>query len=393
MDSINQYIIDQLKRPSDRLKLIAIDNIIKMLSDEELSSLYDEIASIVDSTNAYDWDAIHKVLRWVRRAKWSKEGGNKTITELIKLYKETGSKLVGDELCERFEYQSFDVQKCIFKTLIRTDHLLDLYPYLNDTWGKILVDDLKQMWEDGITDIGVEYVIKFADEEFIWKHKDEFLRRHYDLVAMRLGNDPRFVVDRKKCGYKWEYYRVMQHLGESVDREQLLEELFETIAYNIKNIEKCSYLVECEYDFWNDASMSAQLIPDVFAAIREFCKMGFHDEVLLFYEWDTSIRQKVDKEIAERYADAQREISFDEKWSIYCNIARRNFPERFAYMVVEDLRIAERRDDMIAELAPLVEKYGLEVEVDMDGSFSSWGDDVGSAHGYKATKIFDDVPF
>ena len=248
MENINRYIISQLKRPVDRLKLMAIGNIINILSAKELCLLYDEIAEITDDSNRYDWDAIHKVLRWVRRATWNKDGGNKSISELIQLYKDTGSKMAGDEICERFEYQSFEMQKHIFKTLIHTDYFLELYPYLNDTWGKILVDDLKQMWENDITDIGVEYVIKFADEEFIWKHKDEFSQRHYDLVAMRLGNDPRFVVDRTKCGYKWEYYRVMQHLGEVVDREQLCMELFEVIASYIKNASRYTSIIEQHID-------------------------------------------------------------------------------------------------------------------------------------------------
>ena len=179
MDNINQYIISQLRKPSDSLKLGAIGNIIKILSDEELCSLYDDIVIIEDCSDAYDWDAINEVLRWVRLVKWSKEGGNKSVDELIKLYNETGSKMAGDELCERFEYQSFEHQKRIIKTLIHTDHFLMLYPYLNDTWGKVLVDDLKQMFEDDITDIGIEYVIKFAEEEFIWKHLDKFPLYYY----------------------------------------------------------------------------------------------------------------------------------------------------------------------------------------------------------------------
>ena len=367
MENINRYIISQLKKPVDRLKLMAIGNIIKILSNEGLCSLYDEIADITDDSNTYDWDAIHKVLRWVRRAAWDKMGGNKTITELVKLYKETGSKLAGDELCERFEHQSFEVQKCIFKTLIHTDYILDLYPYLNDTWGKILVDDLKQMWEDGITDIGVEYVIKFADEEFIWKHKDEFLQRHYDLVAMRLGNDPRFVVDRTKCGYKWVYYRVMQHLGEDVDREQLLKELFQAIAFCIKNASRYTYIIEQNLDMLGGGCyVSAQLMPDVEIAIREFCEMGLRDEVLLFHEWDTSIRQKVDNEIVIRNVDPQNEFSFREMWSMYCRIARCNFPEKYAYMVAEDPLRIERRNEMIDELKPFIEQFGFEIEEDMD---------------------------
>ena len=395
MENINRYIISQLKRPVDRLKLMATGNIINILSAKELCLLYDEIAEITDDSNTYDWDAIHRVLRWVRRAAWDKIGGNKTITELVKLYKETGSKLAGDELCERFEHQSFEVQKCIFKTLIHTDYILDLYHYLNDTWGKILVDDLKQMWEDGITDIGVEYVIKFADEEFIWKHKDEFMQRHYDLVAMRLGNDPRFVVDRKKCGYKWVYYRVMQHLGEGVDREQLLKELFQTIAFCIKNASRYTYIIEQNLDMLGGGCyVSAQLILDVAIAIREFCKMGLHDEVLLFHEWDTSIRQKVDKKIAERYDDSQYELSSSEMWMMYCNIARRNFPEKYAYMVAEDPRCIKRRNEMIDELKPFIEQFGFEVEDDEE-DFGVYNNELQSpANDYLiTTSSLDEVPF
>lgn len=58
MENINRYIISQLKRPVDRLKLMAIGNIINILSAEELCSLYDEIADITDDSNTYDWDAI-----------------------------------------------------------------------------------------------------------------------------------------------------------------------------------------------------------------------------------------------------------------------------------------------------------------------------------------------
>lgn len=395
MENINRYIISQLKRPVDRLKLMAIGNIINILSAKELCSLYDEIAEITDDSNIYDWDAIHKVLRWVRRATWNKDGGNKSISELIQLYKDTGSKMAGDELCERFEHQSFEVQKCIFKTLIHTDYFLELYPYLNDTWGKILVDDLKQMWENDITDIGVEYVIKFADEEFIWKHKDEFLQRYYDLVAMRLGKDPRFVVDRTKCGYKWVYYRVMQHLGEDVDREQLAKELFQAIAFYTKDATRYSYIIEHHLDMLGGGChISAQLIPDVEIAIREFCEMGFHDEVLLFHKWDISIRQKVDKKIAERYADPQHELSFDEMWMMYCNIARRNFPEKYAYMVAKDPRYIKRRKEMLDELKPFIEQFGFEVEDDEEDIDVYEDDSLSPTNDYIITMpSWDEVPF
>jgi hypothetical protein len=186
----------------------------------------------------------------------------------------------------------------------------------------------------------------------------------------------------------------MQHLGEGVDREQLLKELCQAIAFCVKNASRCSYIIEPNIDMLGGGYyVSAQLMPDVEIAIKELCEMGLRDEVLLFHEWDTSIRQKVDKEFATRYVDPQNEFSFREMWLMYCNIARRNFPEKYAYMVAEDPRRIERRNEMIAELAPLIEKYGFEVEVDMDESFSPWNDDTESSNEYKVIKISEEVPF
>ena len=139
--------------------------------------------------------------------------------------------------------------------------------------------------------------------------------------------------------------------------------------------------------------ISAQLILDVAIAIREFCKMGLHDEVLLFHEWDTSIRQKVDNEIVIRYVDPQNEFSFREMWSMYCRIARCNFPEKYAYMVAEDPRRIERRNEMLDELKPFIEQFGFEIED--DGNFGAYIDESQSpSNDYIiTTSSLDEVPF
>lgn len=121
--------------------------------------------------------------------------------------------------------------------------------------------------------------------------------------------------------------------------------------------------------------------------------MGFHDEVLLFHERDTSIRQKVDKKIAERYDDSQYELSSSEMWMMYCNIARRNFPEKFAYMVAEDPRCIKRREEMLDELKPFIEQFGFEIED--DGNFGAYIDESQSpSNDYIITMpSSDEVPF
>jgi hypothetical protein len=187
----------------------------------------------------------------------------------------------------------------------------------------------------------------------------------------------------------------MQHLGEGVDREQLLKELFQTIAFCVKNASRCSYIIEPNIDMLGGGYyVSAQLMPDVEIAIREFCEMGLRDEVLLFHEWDTSIRQKVDKEFATRYVDPQNEFSFREMWLMYCRIARCNFPEKYAYMVAEDPRCIKRREEMLDELKPFIEQFGFEVEDDEEDIDVYEDESLSPTNDYIITMpSSDEVPF
>lgn len=70
------------------------------------------------------------------------------------------------------------------------------------------------------------------------------------------------------------------------------------------------------------------------------------------------------------------------------------FPERFAYILNEDPRHIERRNEMMAELKPLIEKYGFEVEDDEE-SFGVYKDELQSpANDYIITmSSLDEVPF
>lgn len=92
--------------------------------------------------------------------------------------------------------------------------------------------------------------------------------------------------------------------------------------------------------------------------------MGLRDEMLLFYEWDAAIRCMLNKRLYEQCADTQPMLSIDDMWLLYCKIARRNFPNKYAYMVAEDPHRVERRDAIIAELKPVIEQFGFEVEDD-----------------------------
>ena len=211
---------------------------------------------------------------------------------------------------------------------------------------------------------------------------------------MRLGNDPKFVIDSTKFDYKWRYYGVLKHLGRDIDSEQLQKELFESIASYIKNAEKHSHITQDRLE-WLDVGycVSVQQILDISIAIREFGEMGFRDEVLFFYEWDAKIRNLLNERLEERYAETQCMLSMDDIWLLYCSIARRNFPEKYAYMVAEDPRRIERRKEMIDELKPFIKQLGLEVEEDEDEDLCR---SESRNHLFKypfSTPTIDDAPF
>ena len=110
--------------------------------------------------------------------------------------------------------------------------------------------------------------------------------------------------------------------------------------------------------------ISSKLIPIVRDAIWSFSHMKLNEELLFFYEWDSDIRQKVDAILKKRYADRMYNPTIEEMWLLYCKLARQYFPEKFTTILCEDSRHKKRRQEMLDELKPFVEKFGFEVEDD-----------------------------
>lgn len=364
MDNINDYIISQLKRPVTQPEICSIYNIIEMMPDEELSSLYVAVSNLMENKPTYDWHAIDQVLRKIRRTRWENEGGNKSISELLQLYKEHGDTMAADQICDSFEHLSFQDQKRILKALICTDYILWLYPYFNDTWGKLLVNELKQNYIECDSDIGLEYVIKYADEKFIWEHLDDLSSYDYLLVAMRLGNHPDFTIDAKKFRNKWEHYRVLDAIRHKANGEYMLQELFRDITDVILTPENSYHIIEYETEYVSDVntSISVRLIRDICAALNAMQEMGLKKELLYFYKWDLEVRAKLKAALAEVCRKTEVSPVLNDIWVMYCKIAEQNFPDHLRWLLWKHPGAERRCEEMVEELQPMIERLGLEVE-------------------------------
>ena len=378
MNKTFEYILAQLRKPLYSRELNSIYALLNMMNEEELKSVKERLQSIIDhiyddlaAQSEYNEESIECVLGFIEDTLKSRNiSPNRSVTELLELLTKKCENRLGivAELCERFEHQSFEDQKRIIKSLLRYEHDYISHTIMNDYWGEILIDDIVEMWQWCKDRSYNRYIIKYAKEELVWEHIDEFsiTKWDYELLCRRLGNHPDFKIDQSKLHNQFTYYSVLKSLGEDVDNDEILRELFSYIRDWI--VAPNRYLAMIEHElaitYPSEFYISSKHIPTVRDAIWSLSNMKLNEELLFFYEWDANIRQKADDILNERYAGIEYNPSIAEMWSLYCALAREYFPEKYAFLLSEDSRHKKRRQEMIDELKPFIEQFGFEVEDD-----------------------------
>ena len=408
MNKTFEYILTQLRKPLYSRELNSMYALLNMMNDEELKSVKERLQSIIDhiyddwaAQSEYNEESIECVLGFIEDTLKSRNISlNRSVTELLELLtKKCENRLsIVAELCERFEHQSFEDQKRIIKSLLRYDHDYISHTIMNDYWGEILIDDIVEMWQWCKDRSYNRYIIKYAKEEFVWEHIEEFsiTKWDYELLCRRLGSHPNFEIKESKLHNKFTYYSVLKLLGKDVDNDEILRELFSYIRDWIVAPNRYLAMIEHELSitYPSEFYISSKLIPTVCDAIWSLSNMKLNEELLYFYEWDSDIRKKVDAILKKRYADRMYNPTIEEMWLLYCKLARQYFPEKFATILCEDSRHKKRRQEMIDELKPFIEQFGFEVE-DEEEDFGVYNNELQSpANDYIITMpSLDEVPF
>ena len=409
MNKTFEYILTQLRNPLYSRELNSMYALLNMMNDEELKSVKERLQSIIDhiyddlaAQSEYNEESIECVLGFIEDTLKSRNISlNRSVTELLELLtKKCENRLsIVAELCERFEHQSFEDQKRIIKSLLRYDHDYISHTIMNDYWSEILIDDIIKMWQWCKDRSYNRYIIKYAKEELVWEHIEEFsiTKWDYELLCRRLGNHPNFKIDQSKLHNKFRYYSVLKSLGEDVDNDEIMRELFSYIRDCIVAPNRYLAMIEHELSITcpNEFYISSKLIPTVCDAIWSLSHMKLNEELLYFYEWDSDIRKKVDAILKKRYADRMYNPTIEEMWSLYCALARELFPGKYVFLLSEDTRQAKRRNEMIDELKPFIEQFGFEVEDDEDDYLELCEDKLLSlSNDYTITMpSWDEVPF
>ena len=365
MNNTNEYIISQLKNPTNYLDKEVINWLIDKMSYEEVCSLDSALSGLsetlsIGEDSVYDWDAIFSVNRRIKKLKSRYNGGNKTLASLIAELKATNSMDVADELFERFDSLSNNEQKRTLKALLNSEHRCIAHQLLDDEWAKLFLTTLQRNWlmHEDLT--AIKYIIKFSSEDFLFKHTDKLATRwspDYNLLCIRLGNNPKFVIDEKLLWQKWEYYTVMCVLERGISRKQILAEVF----CHIKNaiLDAPNSIVEIEESKWIDERyISARNIPEVWSAILAMKDAELNEELEFIYMWDSDIRSKLEDALYELHNQGEECESQKDKWLLYFDIAKQNFPDFSLFCT----RTEKCSEETIAKLQPMLDELGLEID-------------------------------
>lgn len=378
MNRTHKYFISHLLNPVSQSEREDLYYRVNNMAYKELCSLYKTLGDIEEVTHygeesVYDWDFLSRLLRHMRSIKRQYEGGNKSIKRLIAEYKASCAANcteeimeISNELVERFAYQSFEEQKLIFKTLIRSEYRLDAYNLLNDTWAEMFVKELQRQWlKDDDTNL-IRYIIRYSSEEFLLKHlaKLQLYDSDYAELCVRLGNNPSFTIDKHRFYDRWDYYAAMYRLNREIDGEYILRELFKVIEHGITNASKLYDMEICLLSTYRNShlNISAKLIRQVNNAVCAMCDAKMSKELAYFYEWDSKIIRALGEYAKVWNKENGEELTFYQQWMKYCEIAIDNFPSEYStYITWHRSKSNQRRETMLQELQPLIEEFDLKV--------------------------------
>lgn len=317
------------------------------LLDKKLKQRYD---FIVDKLGFEEERAVIRSIR--RTVELIKEntikGKNESISTLLKLFvnKKSGRVCeVRKKLQSRYDYQSYQIQGKILKAFLHSSQADRKWAYkcLLKQWHSTLGKDVLDLWEKYHEDECAIVVIKYASENYLLVHQDEF-RNHYTDLCIRLIKNPAFVMRKEwvnhfTCGGDIDVLYVNARADNPVPGIDVLKVLFQWIIITInstnnKYIEENSSVLEYnkEGQALYFSTKYAQYVTDIIWCMR---KLKMVDEIIYYLEWDKKVQEKFANKILEQdFKDIESDYVYY-LWktrNIFYETVLEELPQEFCYL-------------------------------------------------------------
>lgn len=386
MDNALEYILThyQLPKYKDFSCRAVLKALVNTLNHAELKELQGKLKRCTSPSNIGNdlYNEIEIVLNANQLQK------NEPISNLLKQFTDKRSGKVAisrPKLQDRFDKQDFHSQRIILKAFLAGSKRDRVWAYkkLKRNWDAFFADDIKALWEKYHDKDCERVVIQFLPTDYIIENlplldSDE----NYSWLCTRLINHTQFQFDKKrfsKCDHIYwgpddvEYLYILAISKSGIEKGEATRILYKRLIsqlINHKEIPESYTEIGDNSTMWRGMELVRRvdgLVPTTkwFKVVRRvlWCmgKLGLTEELIAFEEWDKRVQYWFDRRIREE--EYWLCYSAQEYYSLFHTIVMESIPDRFRYLINEELESRKKRIELMREPASdsFINEFNLEI--------------------------------
>ena len=386
MDNALEYILThyQLPKYKDFSCRAVLKALVNTLNHAELKELQGKLKRGTSPSNI--GNDLYNEIEIVLNANQPQK--NEPISNLLKQFtdKRSGKVAISRlKFQDRFDKQDFHSQRKILKAFLAGSKRDRVWAYkkLKRNWDAFFADDIKALWEKYHDKDCERVVIRFLPTDYIIENlplldSDE----NYSWLCTRLINHPQFQFDKKrfsKCDHIYwgpddvEYLYILAISKSSIEKGEATRILYKrliTQLINHKEIPESYTEIGDNSTMWRGMEFVRRvdgLVPTTkwFKVVRRvlWCmgKLGLTEELIAFEEWDKRVQYWFDRRIREE--EYWLCYSAQEYYSLFHTIVMESIPDRFRYLINEELESRKKRIELMRKPASdsFINEFNLEI--------------------------------
>lgn len=319
---------------------------------------------------------------------------NESILAPLKAFTDKQSGKVAEaraELRDRFDKQSFQIQRKILKAMLFSSKKDRVWTYkqLSNAWDDYFFEDIKTLWEQYHEKECATVIIKHFPMEYVYdnlsaleyEYDNPFIpepHSNYTNLCIKLIHHPKFQIDKERLkedfvfyGYpEVEYLYILAKSKSKIEKGEATRTLFNQMAVFINTHDTPPNYLRRSYNFAQqieERSVSTKHFDFVSGILWCMGELGLVDELIAFEEWDNMVRIKfLGSEELQYMGNAYSSEEEKELWHLFLQTITECLPTEYQQLVQVKYSSTPKptMEDLLNNnpaLNSLVEKLGLEI--------------------------------
>ena len=309
---------------------------------------------------------------------------NESISALLKAFTDKQSGKVAKaraELRERFDKQSFQMQRKILKAMLSASKQDRVWTYkqLGNVWDDYFFEDVKNLWEQYHEKECGAMIIKYFPMEYVYDNLSALdTHGNYTNLCIKLIHHPKFQIDKERLkeapifygSPEVEYLYILAKSKSKIEKGEVTRILFNQMAvFIITHDTPPKYLGSRSYNFERqieERNVSTKHFDFVSGILWCMGELGLVEELIAFEEWDNMVKIKfLENEELQYMGNSYSSEEEKELWNLFLQAITECMPNEYQQLVnTIPVQTIQMKEDILQEnptIKSLVEKLGLEI--------------------------------